>query len=149
MNRTFARNLVIILLIPYCLFLFEFIAKDVSIRNIVKVTASVVAPVPIAVFLAYIFATEENLIGEIDQATISTITSFVYLSSAILLSIMAFYGLETFIYQKLTQTVVPIFFNSFILTAYIINIIYIRNMQMIAILSGTSIGISSYVLFLT
>jgi hypothetical protein len=149
MNRTFARRLVIILLIPYCLFLFEFITQDVSIRNIVKVVASVVAPIPIAVFLAYIFTTQETLIGEIDQATISTIASFAYLSNAILLSIMVFYGLETFIYQNLTQTVAPIFFNSFILMAYIINIIYIRNMQMIAILSGASIGISSYVLFLT
>ena len=149
MNRTFARRLVIILLIPYCLFLFEFITQDVSMRNIVKVVASVVAPIPITVFLAYIFATQENLIGEIDQVTIGTIASFAYLSTAILLSIIAFYGLETFIYQNLTQTVAPIFFNSFILMAYIINIIYIGNMQMMAILSGVSIGISSYVLFLT
>jgi hypothetical protein len=149
MERTFARSLVIILLIPYCLFLFEFITQDVSIRNIVKVIASVVAPIPIAVFLAYIFAAQENFIGEIDQATISTIASYAYLSNAIWLSIIVFYGLETFIYQNLTQTVAPIFFNSFILMAYIINIIYIRNRPIMAILSGTSIGISSYVLFLT
>jgi len=149
MNKSFTRSLVVILLVPYSLFLFEFVAKDVTFRNIIKVVASVFGPIPLAIFLAYIFVAKENIIKEIDETFISVFASFSYLFFMLLMSMAFLYFLEVFIYKDFSESVVPIFINSLVLMMYIMNILYIKNIQMIAILSGMSMGISMYVLFLT
>jgi hypothetical protein len=148
MNKSLAQGLVIILLIPYSLFLFEFVAKDVTFRNIVKVVASVFGPVPLAIFFAYVFVAKKNIFKEVEETLITTLTSFNYLFISLLISVIFLYFLEVFIYKDFSETVVPIFINSLILMMYITNILYVKSIQMIAILSGMSMGISIHVLFL-
>jgi len=149
MSKSFTRGLVIILLVPYSLFLFEFVAKDVTFSNVIKVVASVFGPIPLAIFLAYIFVAKENIIKEIDETFISVFASFGYLFFMLLMSVVFLYFLEAFIYKGFSESVVPIFINSLVLMMYIMNILYVKSIQMIAILSGMSMGISMYVLFLT
>lgn len=148
MTKSFTRGMVIILLVPYSLFLFEFIAKDVSFKNIIKVVASVFGPIPLAIFLAYIFVAKESIIKKIDETFISVFVSFSFLLITLLTTVIFLYFLDTFIYKDFRETVGPIFVNSLILMMYITNILYTKSIQMIAILSGMSMGISIYVLFL-
>ena len=149
MSKSLARALVILLLIPYSLFIFEFVAKDVSLRSIVKVTASVFGPVPLAIFVAYIFVAQKNIIEEIGDTVISTFASFGYLFFTLFVTLITLHLLEISIYPNFSETVAPIFLNSLILMMYIVNILYVKSIQIIAILSGISMGISTHVLFIT
>jgi hypothetical protein len=149
MSKSLARVLVIILLVPYSLFLFEFIAKDVTFRNIIKVGASVFGPIPLAIFFAYVFVAKKSILKEIDETLINTFASFIYLFITLLTTVVFLYFLEGFIYKDFSKTVVPIFLNSLILMMYITNILYTKSIQVIAILSGMSMGISIHVLFIT
>jgi hypothetical protein len=148
MSKTFARGLVIILLIPYALLLFEFLAKDVTFRNIIKVFASVFGPVPLAIFFAYLFVARGNLV-KLDESTLSIFASFNYLLVTLLTTTLFLYFFEAFIYKEFSDSVVPIFLNSLVLVMYIANILLTKSIQVIAILSGISMGISIHVLFLT
>ena len=148
MSKTLARGLVIILLIPYSLLLVEFLTKDVTFENIIKVIAAVFGPIPLAIFIAYIFVSRKNILKEIDETSLSVVASFSYLLGTLLTTIILLYFFETFIYKEFHQTVTPIFFNSFVLIMYIINVLITKNIKMIAVLSGISMGISINVLFL-
>jgi len=149
MSKTLARGLVIILLIPYSLFLVEFVAKDVTFENIIKVIAAIFGPIPLVIFIAYIFVPRKNILKEIDETSLSTFASFSYLLGTLLTTIIFLYFFETFIYKDFHETVTPIFFNSFVLMMYIINVLITKDIKMIAVLSGISMGISIDVLFLT
>jgi hypothetical protein len=148
MSKTLARGLVIILLIPYSLFLFEVLAREVTLKNIVKVTASVFGPIPLALFFAYLFVARESILKEIDETRLSSIVLFSLLLTTLLITVISLYFFEFFIYKAFSETVVPIFFNSLVLIMYIVNILLIKSLKMIAILSGISMGISIYVLFI-
>jgi len=148
MSQKLARSLVIILLIPYSLFLIEFLAKEATFQNIIKVIAAVSGPLPLAIFIAYIYVARENILTEIDETRLSTFTAFSYLLATSLLSIICLYFFEAFVYTELSHSVVPIFLNSLVLALYIVNILVIKRIKMIAILSGMSMGISIYVLFI-
>lgn len=149
MSKTLARGLVIILLIPYSLFLVEFLTKDVTFENIIKVIAAIFGPIPLAIFIAYIFVPRKNILKEIDETSLSVVASFSYLFGTLLATIIFLYFFETFIYKEFRDTVTPIFFNSFVLMMYIVNVLITKNIKMIAVLSGISMGISIDVLFLT
>ncbi|MEK8015474.1 MAG: hypothetical protein VSS75_001315 [Candidatus Parabeggiatoa sp.] len=148
MSQKLARSLVIILLIPYSLFIIEFLAKEVTFQNIIKVIAAVSGPLPLAIFIAYIFVAKENLLAEIDETRLNVFTAFSYLLATCLISILCLYFFEAIVYKELSHSVVPIFLNSFVLSLYIVNILWIKRIKMIAILSGISMGISIYVLFI-
>jgi len=149
MSKTLARGLVIILLIPYSLFLFEFLAKEVTFKNLVKVFAAVSGPIPLAIFVAYIFVAQKSILKEIDESHLSVFVSFSYLFVTLLMTIIFLYFFETFFYKKFSETVTPIFLNSLVLMMYIVNILVTKRIQIIALLSGLSMGISIYVLFLS
>ncbi|HEC86164.1 MAG: hypothetical protein DRR08_33005 [Candidatus Parabeggiatoa sp. nov. 2] len=149
MTKTLARGLVIILLIPYSLLLFEFLAKDVTVRNIIKVFASVFGPVPLAIFFAYLFVATGSFVKKRDESTLSVFASFNYLLVTLLATTLFLYFFEAFIYKEFSDSVVPIFLNSLVLVMYIANILLTKSIQVIAILSGISMGISIHVLFIT
>ncbi len=148
MNKALARSLVIILLIPYSLFLVEFLTKDVTLRSIIKVVVAVFGPIPLAIFIAYIFVAKKSILQEIDETRLSVLVSFTYLFGTLFMSTVFLYFVENFIYTDFSETVAPIFLNSFVLVMYIVNILVTKNISMIAILSGISMGISIHVLFL-
>jgi hypothetical protein len=141
--------LVIILLIPYSLFLFEFLAKEITFKNIVKVFAAVSGPIPIAIFIAYIFVAQKSLLKEINESHLSALASFSYLFVSLLMTIICLYFFETLFYKQFSETVIPIFLNSLVLMMYIVNILITKHIQIIALLSGISMGISIYVLFIS
>ena len=148
MSKNLARSLVIILLIPYSLFLFEFLAKDVTFRNIIKVVTSIFGPVPLAIFFAYVFVAKKSILQEIDESHLSILGSISYLVGTFVMTLFWLYLFEGFVYPQLSQTVVPIFLNSLVLVMYITNILVTKSLTIIAILSGISMAISIYVLFL-
>ncbi len=148
MNKALTRVLVIILLIPYSLFLFEFLAKDVTLKNIIKVITAVFGPIPLAIFVAYIFVPKKSILQEIDDTALSVFASFSYLLGTLLMTLIFLDFFEKFIYEGFSETVTPIFFNSLVLMMYIVNILVTKNLKMIALLSGLSMGISINVLFL-
>ena len=149
MSKKFTYGLVIILLIPYSLLLFEFLAKDVTLKNIIKVSTSVFGPIPIAIFLAYVLVAKKSIREEIDETRLSVIASFNWLFVALLATLIFLYFFQTFVYKEFSESLVPIFLNSFVLVMYIANILLTKSISMIAILSGLSMGISMHVLFLT
>lgn len=149
MNKTLIRGLIIILLIPYSLLLFEFLAKDVTLKNIIKVFAAVAGPLPLAIFIAYILVSIKNVENTPGEVPVSALASFNYLLITLFIAIIFLYVFEAFIYKDFSQTVAPIFFNSFVIVMYLVNLLFTKNLQMIAILSGISMGISLYVLFLS
>ena len=149
MSKTLARVLVIVLLIPYSLFLVEFLAKDVTVQNIIKVVAAIFGPIPLTIFIAYIFVPSKNILKEIDETNLSLVASFSYLLGTLFTTIILLYFFETFIYKDFSNTVTPIFLNSLVLMMYIVNILITKNIKIIAILSGISMAISINVLFIT
>lgn len=147
MSQSLTRILIIVLLVPYSLLLIEFIVAEITLKNIVKALVAVFAPIPLVIFTAFIFANQtEEPVSEIN---LSILSAFSYLLTTFFLAILWLYLVEMFIYKAFSTTVIPIFFNSIILAMYIINLLFTKSMKMIAILSGISIGISIYVLFLT
>ena len=147
MSKPLTRVLIIVLLVPYSLLLVEFIATEITLKNIVKALAAVFGPIPLVIFTAFIFANKTEM--SVSEINLSILSAFSYLLATFFFTILWLYFFETFIYKAFSTTVVPIFFNSFILAMYIINLLFTKDMKMIAILSGISIGISMYVLFLT
>jgi len=147
MSKKLIHSLIIILLIPYSLLLFEFLAKDVTLKNIIKVSTSVFGPIPIAIFLAYVLVAKKSV--EIDETRLSVFASFSWLFMTLLATLTGLYFFENFVYKEFSESVVPIFLNSFVLVMYIANILLTKSLSMIAILSGLSMGISMHVLFLT
>lgn len=147
MSQSLTRILIIVLLVPYSLLLIEFIIAEITLKNIIKALVAVFAPIPLVIFTAFIFANQtEEPVSEIN---LSILSAFSYLLTTFFLAILWLYLVEMFIYKAFSTTVIPIFFNSIILAMYIINLLFTKSMKMIAILSGISIGISIYVLFLT
>jgi hypothetical protein len=148
LSKNLARSLVIILLIPYSLFLFEFLAKDVTFRNIIKVATSVFGPLPLAIFFAYVFVAKKNILQEIDESHLSIFASVSYLLGTFVMTLFWLYLFEGLVYPQFSETVVPIFLNSLVLLMYITNILVTKSLKIIAILSGISMAISIQVLFL-
>lgn len=145
MSQSLARALIIILVMLYGFLLFEFLAQEVTVKNIIKVFTAVSAPLPLTIFVAYIFVARETFINP--EVSISVLSSFTYLLVTLLFSLIFLHFFESLIYNGLSETIVPIFLNSFVLAMYVINIFLTKSVQMMAVLSGMSIGISLYVLF--
>jgi hypothetical protein len=147
MSKSLTRILIMVLLAPYSLLLVEFIATEITLKNILKALAAVFGPIPLVLFTAFIFTNKTE--APVKEINLSILSAFSYLLATLFLTILGLDWFESFIYPTFSTTVVPIFFNSFILAMYIINLLFTKDMKMIAILSGISIGISMYVLFLT
>lgn len=147
MSKSITRVLIMVLLVPYSLLLIEFIAIEVTLKNIIKALTAVFGPIPLVIFAVFIFANKTA--APVSEINLSVLSAFSYLLATLFFTMLWLYFFETFIYKAFSTTVVPIFFNSFILTMYIINLLFTNNSRIIAVLSGISIGISMYVLFLT
>lgn len=151
MNKSFARWLAIILLIPYSLFLFDFLAKDISFKNIIKVFTAVLGPIPLVIFIAYIFVANKDFIIKWmeEDSSFCVFGAFSHLLVTLLSTIFFMSFFDKFIYTDFSETTIPIFLNSLVLVMYIVNILFTDSIKMIAIFSGISMGISINVLFLT
>ena len=147
MSKSLTRTLIMVLLAPYSLLLIEFIATEITLKNIIKALAAVFGPIPLVIFAAFIFTNKTEV--PVKEINLSILLAFSYLLVTLFLTILGLDWFESFIYPTFSTTVVPIFFNSVILATYIINLLFTKDIKIIAILSGISIGISIYVLFLT
>jgi|GEM_PF-3594837 len=150
MNKSIIYILILIIILPFGLFIFEFLSQDITVVNIIKVIMAIFFPIPIIIFTFYLFLNlqdQSTVFTEITQET--PIHAVYFLASSVLITLSILYAYEYLLQQNFAKTLLPIMLNAFILSIYVINIAIIKSMRLAGLLSGISISASLYVLFLS
>lgn len=143
-------NVIITLSIIFLIILFshEFLYDTYSKKDIIQIILSVFTPVPITIYLAFLFAKKEQheTKKEIEKDKFRPVLIFLM---SIICCIFLIYFFEKTYQKHFEKTVYPFIINSTIISLYILNYSQLKNIYFAGILSGVSIGTVLYVVFFT
>lgn len=129
--------------ICFAVLFYEFLISRQNWKELPRVFACMIAPVPLAVFFGY--CTANRLKGKEEQPDPRVMTLILALS--ILATMGAGQFIHVFSESSSNSDISPLLAESTIFTASILNLMSMRNNLIAAALSGISLGLTAFVIF--
>ncbi len=147
MKNAFTALFILTTLFLSLFFSYEVVYKHFGIGDIFRLIGAVFSPVPVALFLAFLFpqgfSPDRQEVPE-DVRPVMPVICFSGTTLFLLGSIVIYEKLSG---RQFSATIFPVFINSYIICLYALNFYRFRSVVFAGILSGVSMGTVLYIVF--
>jgi len=148
-NKALAWILTISILLIYSFFIINSFDKALSANDILKNISSIFAPFPFFIYIYFILANKKNIENRYKKREIKRKQLLIILLISLIATICFIHLYDELFIKNFIDTSIPLFMSSIILAIYTINISFLQSSSLAALLSGSGIGISTYLIFLS